>query len=338
MLGRARRTVQSDGAPGREMRAEMAEPNRFIRLTVAGKRMLTPDICEFALTTADGAALQPFEPGAHLGVETPSGARRQYSLVNDGRAPERYVIALKRAPDSRGGSRSMFEDAAVGGFLHADAPANGFALDEAPGYLLIAGGIGIAPIFAMANRLDEENRPFRLIYCTRSAGESAYLDDMRARFGARLTAHHDGGDPAAHYDFWDHFAEPVDIRVYCCGPKPLMEEVRAVSGHWPEGRVRFEDFRPVEAVRPGDRPFEVVLQRSGRTVAVPADLSILEALRGAGIRVPSSCESGVCGTCKTRLIAGAADHRDMVLTDGERADFIMPCVSRARRGGLILDL
>ena len=128
----------------------MAEPNALIRLKIAGKRMLTPGICEFTLAPADGAALQPFEPGAHIGVETPSGAMRQYSLVNDGRAPTRYVIALKREPESRGGSRSMVEDTAVGGTLRADAPANSFPLAEAPGYLLIAGGIGIAPIRAMA--------------------------------------------------------------------------------------------------------------------------------------------------------------------------------------------
>ena len=319
-------------------RPEMAEPNALIRLTVAGKRRLTPDIWEFALAAADGGALKPFEPGAHIGVETPSGAMRQYSLVNGGRAPDRYVVALKREPDSRGGSRSMVEETEVGGILRADAPANSFPLADAPGYLLIAGGIGIAPIRAMADRLDEAARPFRLIYCTRSAAESAYLDEMRARFGARLTVHHDGGDPDAFYDFWDDFAEPRDIRVYCCGPKPLMEEVRAVSGHWPEGRVQFEDFKPVEAVRPDDRPFEVVLHRTGRTVAVPADLPILEALRAAGVVAPSSCESGVCGTCKTRLLAGEADHRDRVLLDEERADFIMLCVSRAKSGALTLDL
>lgn len=316
----------------------MAESDALTRLTIAGKRRLTSDIWEFTLEAADGAALPPFGPGAHIGVETPSGAMRQYSLVNDGRAPGRYVIALKREPDSRGGSRSMVEDTEIGGTLRADAPANSFPLAEAPGYLLIAGGIGIAPIRAMADRLNEAGRPFRLIYCTRSPAETAYLDEMRTRFGGRLTVHHDGGDPDAFYDFWDDFAEPRDIRVYCCGPKPLMEEIRAVSGHWPEGRVRFEDFKPVEAVRPDDRAFEVVLQRSGRTVAVPADLPILEALRHAGVAVPSSCESGVCGTCKTRLIAGEADHRDMVLMDGERAEFIMPCVSRAKRGALTLDL
>ena len=308
------------------------------RLTIAGKRMLTPDICELSLARADGSALEPFEPGAHLGIETPSGAMRQYSLVNDGRAPNRYVIACKREPDSRGGSRSLVEETRTGGHLRVDAPANSFPLTPAAGYLLIAGGIGIAPIIAMANRLDDEGLPFRLIYCARSASETAYLDESRARFGDRLILHHDGGRADAYYDFWDHFAEPSDIRVYCCGPKPLMEEIRGVSGHWPEGRIRFEDFRPVEAVRPDDRPFEVVLERSGRTVRVPGEVSILEAFRAAGIAAPSSCESGVCGTCRTRLLAGDADHRDRVLMDEERGRYIMLCVSRAKSGALTLDL
>jgi phthalate 4,5-dioxygenase reductase subunit len=117
-----------------------------------------------------------------------------------------------------------------------------------------------------------------------------------------------------------------------------MEEIEAVSGHWPQSAIHFEDFKPVEVVRADDRPFEVELARSGKTVAVPADRSILEALREAGVATVSSCESGTCGTCKTGLISGDADHRDMVLTEEERADKIMICVSRATGGRLVLDI
>lgn len=316
----------------------MPDDRDLLPLKVVGKRMLTPSICEFILESADRTPLEPFEPGAHIGVETPSGAMRQYSLVNDGRAPTQYVIALKREPDSRGGSQSMHDEAEVGSTLRVDRPDNSFPLGEAPDYLLIAGGIGITPILAMANRLAEHGKPFQLIYCTRSAGEAAYLDDMRARFGERLTVHHDDGDPEKVYDFWDHFAEARDMHVYCCGPKPLMEEIDAISGHWPEGRIHFEDFKPVETVRADDTAFDVTLAKSGKSVAVPADKSILEALREAGVSVPSSCESGTCGTCKTGLVDGEVDHRDMVLMDNERADHIMICVSRAKSGKLTLDL
>ena len=232
----------------------------------------------------------------------------------------------------------MHDAARPGTELRVAAPENSFPLTDAPEYMLIAGGIGVTPIYAMAKDLARRDKPFRIIYCTRAPEETAYLDEMREAFGDQLLVHHDGGDPDRVYDFWDHFEEPSKLHVYCCGPKPLMEEIEAISGHWPEGRVHFEDFKPVEVVRADDEPFAVELKRTGRTVEVPADRSILEALRDAGVTTVSSCESGTCGTCKTTLLAGEADHRDMVLMDNERADRIMICVSRAAAGPLVLDL
>ena len=216
-------------------------------------------------------------------------------------------------------------------------PGNEFPLKEASKYLLIAGGIGITPIYSMAQKLDEDGKDFSIIYCTRSPEETAYRAELEEAFGRRVRFHHDGGDPDKAYDFWDHFAEPKPMHVYCCGPKPLMDAVKDISGHWPEGRVNFEDFKPVEVTRADDVAFAVELAKSGRTITVPADRSILEALRDAGIDTPSSCESGTCGTCKTHLIAGDVDHRDMVLMDEEKGDTIMICVSRARGDELVLE-
>lgn len=311
----------------------------LIRMRVAARRELTPHITEFTLVPVGEDALPPFTPGAHVTVETPSGAMRRYSLVSDGTAPDSYVIAVKRERESRGGSASMHDEAVEGRELNVAAPENDFPLSEAPRYLLIGGGIGITPIYAMASHLAREDKPFNIIYCSRSQGEAAYLDDLVTAFGDRVLIHHDEGDPEKIYDFWDHFAEPQNMHVYCCGPKPLMEEIKAISGHWPEGRVNFEDFKPVQVVRADDEPFEVELRKSGKTLTVPDDRTILETLRDAGFPTVSSCESGTCGTCKTRLIAGEADHRDMVLMDEEKSDWIMICVSRARAGErLVLDL
>ncbi|WP_432257173.1 PDR/VanB family oxidoreductase [Limimaricola sp. AA108-03] len=312
-------------------------------MRVAARRTLTPHITEFTLAPVEGAggegALPDFTPGAHITVETPSGAMRRYSLVNDGTAPDHYKIAVKREPASRGGSASMHDEAIEGFELNIEAPENDFPIADAPRYLLIAGGIGITPIYAMASHLEREGKDFNIIYVSRSAEDAAYLEDLTTAFGDRVMAHHDKGDPEKIYDFWDHFAEPQNLNVYCCGPKPLMEEIEAISGHWPEGRVNFEDFKPVEVVRADDEPFEVELSKSGTTLIVPADRSILEAMRDAGLQTVSSCESGTCGTCKTRLIEGEADHRDMVLMEEEKADKIMICVSRACSGGrLVLDL
>jgi len=316
----------------------MSEESAAIRMTVAGRRNLTPTIAEFTLVPADGTKLREYGPGAHITVKTPSGAMRRYSLVGPGDNPGEYIIAVKRETNSRGGSQSMHDDAGVGTELIAEPPENEFVLKPAPKYLLIAGGIGITPIYAMARHLEREAKPFSIVYCTRSAEETAYLEEMQQAFGDKLLVHHDDGDRGKAYDFWDHFAEPQNMQVYCCGPKPLMEEIKAVSGHWPEGRVNFEDFKPVEVVRPDDSEFEVELAKSGRTVRVPADRSILEALRDNGLQTVSSCESGTCGTCKTRLLAGEVDHRDMVLMDEEKGDYIMICVSRARSGNLVLEL
>lgn len=314
----------------------MELPPDRLTLSVTQCRDVATDIREFTLARPDGAPLPAFTPGAHITVETPGGAMRRYSLLNDGDCPETYVIAVKREATSRGGSASMHERACVGTTLHADPPENEFELVAAPAYLLIGGGIGITPILSMARRLSAEGKPFRLIYCTRSPDETAYLDECKAFSGAIV--HHDNGDPDAFYDFWDHFETPGSEHVYCCGPSPLMEEIRAISGHWTEGRVHFEDFNAVDVVRPDDTPFRVTLARSGREVEVPADRSILEALRDAGVATVSSCESGTCGTCKCGLIAGEADHRDLVLMDDEKDDHIMICVSRAKSGNLTLDL
>jgi phthalate 4,5-dioxygenase reductase subunit len=316
----------------------MNDVNDKIALTVAGRRALTPTITEFTLEPDDGATLPDYGPGAHISVQTPSGAMRRYSLVGPGRSPQRYVIAVKREPESRGGSQSMHDDATVGTRLLVEPPENEFPLKKADRYLLIAGGIGVTPIFAMASEIARENKPFEIIYCTRDPGETAYLDEMKEAFGDRLLVHHDEGDPDKMYDFWDHFEEPRTMHVYCCGPKPLMEEIKAISGHWPEGRVNFEDFKPVEIIRPDDVAFDVELARTGKTVHVPADRSILEAVRDSGVPTVSSCESGTCGTCKTKLIAGDVDHRDMVLMEEEKADHIMICISRARSGNLVIDL
>ncbi|MDZ4065844.1 MAG: PDR/VanB family oxidoreductase [Tabrizicola sp.] len=309
-----------------------------IAVTVIGRRQLTEHICEFTLASSNGAKLPSFTAGAHITVETPSGAMRRYSLVNDGMNPDVYKIALKREVNGRGGSIAMHDQALEGTELNIEAPENTFELTEAREYLLIAGGIGVTPIYAMSQQLLREGRPFHVIYCTRSEAETAYLDEMKSTLGDRLTLHHDGGDPERVYDFWDHFENPKDMKVYCCGPRPLLDEIEAISGHWPEGRVIFEDFKPVEVVRADGKPFNVTLRKTGVTVHVPENRSILEALRESGVATVSSCESGTCGTCKTRLVAGAVDHRDMVLMDEEKDRYVMICVSRAKEGSLVIDL
>lgn len=309
-----------------------------MKLEVVQRRALTPEIEEFTLRALDGAPLPAAEPGAHVTLQTPSGAMRRYSLVQPSESPDCYVLAIKREPASRGGSQSMHASATAGRVLQVDPPVTEFPLGRGHRALLIAGGIGITPIYSMARRLVDEGREFRLIYCTRDAAHSAYAEALRTLCDDRLVLHHDGGDPDRAFDFWTTLGTPSDEHIYCCGPAPLMEEIKGMTGHWPEGQVHFEDFKPVEVVRKDDQGFAVTLKRSQATIQVPADRSILEALRDAGHQTVSSCESGTCGTCKCTLVAGEVDHRDMVLMDDEKAGKIMICVSRAKGDHLVLDL
>lgn len=309
-----------------------------MQLEVTQRRALTTDIEEFTLNSNVGERLPEAQPGAHITLKTPAGASRRYSLVHPLVNPESYTIAVKREPQSRGGSESMHKDATVGQRLEVEVPQNDFPLVAAQSALLIAGGIGVTPIVSMVEHLQAASAPFRVIYCTRSRDQTAYAELLEELCGDRLLLHHDDGQADRVFDFWDTFEVPTKEHVYCCGPAPLMEEIKAVSGHWPEGQVHFEDFKPVDVVRPDDTPFIVELRQSERSIEVPADRTILEALRDAQITLASSCESGTCGTCKTGYVEGEVDHRDMVLMDEEKATQIMICVSRAKGDRLVLDL
>lgn len=172
-------------------------PDGSFELTISRKRMLTPQICELELRAPDGGALPSFDAGAHINVRTPDGMVRSYSLSNNPGEGDRYVIAVKREPDGRGGSRSMVDHASEGDRLVVSPPSNAFPLVDASKYLLIAGGIGITPVLSMARCLaDRGGANFRLIYCTRSAEDAAYMEELAApAFAGHVTFHHDGGDP-----------------------------------------------------------------------------------------------------------------------------------------------
>lgn len=316
----------------------------LMMLRVARTEPAARGIQRFELRHPEGETLPAFTAGAHIRIKTPSGAMRQYSLSNDPSERDRYVIAVKREGNGRGGSLSLVDGVKTGQLLEVGQPENLFELDnKAKSFVLIAGGIGITPMMAMARQLvSEGSRPFKLYYLTRDAEGSAFLDELSdSPFAPHVVIHHDAGEPANTFDLWpvlEKSGSAAGRHVYCCGPKPLMDAVRDMTGHWPACAVHFESFGADTKPHADDQPFEVRLEQSGKIVTVPVGRSILETLRDAGMHVPSSCESGTCGSCKTRLIEGEADHRDLVLLDEERADHIMVCVSRAKSPCLVLDL
>jgi phthalate 4,5-dioxygenase reductase subunit len=241
----------------------------------------------------------------------------------------------------RGGSADLIDGVKVGDTLVVAPPVNDFALPpRATDLLFIAGGIGITPIMAMIRQLRAEaDKRFRLYYCTRSPETTAFLQELNApEFKGKVTVHHDEGDPTRMLDLWPVLEQRRNREhLYCCGPRALMETVRELTGHWSSAAVHFEAFSEPNQSMPDDKPFVVQLARTGAEFEVPVGTTILDAMRSHGYDAPSSCESGTCGTCRTKLLDGEADHRDLVLTEHERRDQIMLCVSRARNPKLVID-
>jgi phthalate 4,5-dioxygenase reductase subunit len=287
-----------------------------------------------------GKPLPEFSAGAHITVRVPNGLLRKYSLCNDSAERDRYQVAVKREAQGRGGSINLIDKVKAGDELMVAPPVNDFKLPvRAQDLLFIAGGIGITPMMAMIKQVRAEGKRFRLFYCTRSPETTAFMDELSApEFSGLVTIHHDQGDPAHSLDLKPILAERRNREhLYCCGPRPLMEAVRAMTDHWSSTAVHFEAFSEAETHKADDRPFKVRLAKSGKVVEVPAAKTILEVLRENGLEVPSSCETGTCGTCRTKMLAGEADHRDLVLAEHERSDHIMICVSRARSDEITID-
>ncbi|HXZ46417.1 MAG TPA: PDR/VanB family oxidoreductase [Pseudolabrys sp.] len=288
----------------------------------------------------DGKQLPEFSAGAHIAVRVPNGLVRKYSLCNDPAERGHYQIAVKRESDGRGGSCSLIDDVKAGDELTVIAPVNDFALPpRAQDFLFIAGGIGVTPIMAMIRQVIAEGKRFRLFYCSRSPETTAFRDELSApEFKDKVVIHYDQGDASRSLDLRPILVERKNREhLYCCGPRPLMEAVRAMTGHWSPTAVHFEAFSEAETHKADDKPFKVRLARSGEVLEVSTSKTILEVLRDHGLDVPSSCETGTCGTCRTKLLAGEADHRDLVLAEHEKKDTIMICVSRARGKEITID-
>ncbi len=321
------------------MPADVAE-DEMMPLRVESIERAAEGIVLFELRKPDGSDLPEFTPGSHVSVRAPNGLVRKYSLCNDPAERDRYVIGVRREANGRGGSVSLIDDSKAGDELLVSAPRNDFKLVKSPaGYIFIAGGIGITPIMSMIRHLKSTGAGrFKLYYLTRGPEVTAFREELSGpEFRGQVTIHHDGGDPGRAFDLWPVLEMPKGQHVYCCGPRPLMEAVRDMTGHWSSSAVHFEAFNEPPRITAEDKPFRVRLARSGDVIEVPVGVTILETLRAHGVQVPSSCESGTCDTCRTKLLEGEADHRDLVLAEHERDDFIMVCVSRARSEEIVID-
>lgn len=298
----------------------------------------------FELVDPAGNELPPFTAGAHIDLHLPGGFIRQYSLCNSPQERHRYVVGVLNVPDSRGGSRSLHTNVRAGDLLQISEPRNNFPLaKQAERHLLIGGGIGVTPMMAMLEDCELSGTDYILYYCGETPERTAFKERLEPLAGRRAVIHYDGGDPTRRLDIRELLQHHESgTHVYCCGPAGLMAGVKAATEHWPEGTVHFEHFaapvQPKSATAPADGEFEVTLSRSGQSFAVPADKSIAQVLRDAGVACETSCEAGICGTCRTRYIDGQVDHRDFILGEDEKADHLLICCSRAKSANLVLDL
>lgn len=311
-------------------------------LQVRSVRALARDILGIELAAADGRPLPGAQAGAHIDLHLPNGLIRQYSLTHTpGTATQAsYQVAVGLDAHSRGGSSWIHDKLRVGTTLRVSAPRNLFALDPAHRrILLVAGGIGITPIYAMAQAAARAGLDWQLVACARSLARLAFTEELRALGPDRVHLHGDleagGLLDTAH---WLN-AQPWD-GVYACGPTPLLTALEQHTAAWPAGRYRSEKFKADAATGDAQRTFELVLARSGLRTEVAAGEPVLDALERLGLDQPFSCREGLCGTCECGWLEGDPDHRDLVLDEAARTTQrrFIPCVSRCHGERLTLDL
>lgn len=347
-------TVFADGYIGLQSRVRQAlghtaprdpQPGlpHWRQLVVTARTEEADGVVSLRLQSPGGGPVAPWHPGAHLQLELPSGTIRHYSLNGDPSDRASYRVAVRLIPDGGGGSAEIHDTVAPGTVLRVAGPVNAFPFAAERAVLLVAGGIGITPILPMARKAAALGLDWRLVYAGRGRATMPFLAEVSALPGAGSRVVVRADDEHGVPDAGELVRQaPAGASVYVCGPPPMLAGVRAAANAAIDaGRLRafhFERFTapPIE----DGRPFEVELARSGRVLPVPANRSVLDALRADNPATPYSCQQGFCGTCAQRVLRGAVDHRDQRLTDAERdAGDMLVCVSRAPEGErLVLDL
>ena len=316
----------------------------IIQLRVKRIAYEAENINSYELVAPRGGDLIPFTAGSHVDLHLSNGMIRSYSLVNDQRERNRYIIAVNRDAASRGGSKFIHESVRVGDMVTISHPRNNFALHEDASHsVLIAGGIGITPLLSMIRQLETLGRSWELYYAARTRFTAAFLDELntlRPNVHLNLHVNFDQEPSGRMLDLGAILKNvPSDAHLYCCGPVPMLEAFEAATANWPSTHVHVEYFKAKEKPA-AEGGFEVQLARSNRTISVQAGKTILDALLDAGITANYACAEGVCGTCETRVIEGIPDHRDLFLSKEEQAEnkTIMICCSGSKSSTLVLDI
>jgi vanillate O-demethylase ferredoxin subunit len=288
-----------------------------------------------------GGDVPEFSAGSHVDVYLPNGTIRQYSIASSVADRARYLLGVKLEEKGRGGSRCMHDELRVGQIVKLGLPRNNFRLvEDAALSIFIAGGIGVTPIKCMIDRLQQLGRAWRLHYAVRARDEAVFAAELLGA-GDRVHLHVDTECDGKVIDVAAIVASaPADAQLYCCGPAPMLEAFEQASVSRPKHHVHLERFSAPDVTAATGGAYTVELARSKRTITVAAGQSLIQALQAAGLKIKTSCEQGICGTCETRVLSGTPDHRDMILSDDEKAanDTMMVCCSGSLGATLVLDL
>ncbi|MFV9428771.1 PDR/VanB family oxidoreductase [Rhodococcus aetherivorans] len=310
------------------------------KMLVIGKDVLADGVVAVRLADPDGGRIPAWEAGSHIDIIIDESTVRQYSLCGDPADDTCLTIAVLREEDGRGGSRWVHDTLQVGDLVSIAGPRNNFTFEAADSCLFVAGGIGITPLLPMMRAAHDAGAQWRLLYGGRSRASMAFAAELADRYEDRIDLR-----PQDEYGLLDLASAldsmPDGTHVYCCGPEPLLQAIEALCREREGLVLHVERFAakaiPVDAV---DDTFEVELRRSGSTITVGADETLLDAVLRSGVDAPFSCREGTCGTCEVAVVEGVPDHRDSVLTEDEQAvnDCMMICVSRSCTSRLTLDL
>jgi ferredoxin-NADP reductase len=305
---------------------------------VLEKQQAADGVCVLALG-AIGGALPAWTPGSHVDIYIDGLPTRQYSLCGDPSDRRRYRLGVLRNPIGGATSNYIHDRLEVGDHVRLGGPRNHFELVPSRRYIFVAGGIGITPLLPMIAQAEASGSEWRLAYGGRTRASMAFLHELD-QYGTKVSFFPE--DETGLLDLASILVGPdSETAIYCCGPEPLLAAIESECSKWPAGALRTERFAPTATDEaPPNKSFEVDLAASGMTVVVPADKSILDAVRGAGVQIESSCREGICGTCEVQVVEGLPDHRDFVLDVEERNanDCMMVCVSRSLLPRLVLDL
>lgn len=304
------------------------------------------DILSLTLADPGGRALPPADPGAHITLRLTEMLARQYSLCNGVDEEGHYHIAVKREPNSRGGSEAVHR-LRVGDIVRVMPPVNNFPLDRAARHLVfLAGGIGITPFISMVKDARRRGQSFELHYFARTPQHAAFYDFLAGPVLAPHVDFHFGVEADSVAERMDALLRevPNGSQLYVCGPSAFINRARSVAAsHQNVSAVRWESFAGEPASHPATEfnvGFSVHLARTGKTLQVDPDKTVLQVLQENGIAVDCSCMEGVCGLCVTPVLEGQLDHRDEVLSDEEKRSgkFMAVCVSRCKGDLLVLDI